>query len=429
MEYPAYVTSFLENYKKKKKISIPITVFGVLILLFVMFSGGGGEPIPSTEVKKGAFLVSIKSSGEIRAANSSTLSTPRLSWGQVQIIFLVPEGDTVKKGDVVVRMVSSEIDKTIQSKESELGILKSDFAKFQADKSLRLADLDGNLKNAELTYEQAKLQVEKMKFEAEVQRKEAEINLEKNRIAFEQSKRKITSQKIVEKSEERKQQLKMEQVQNELLRARADKEAYTLKAPRDGLVVYEINWQTNRKVSVGDSPWAGMPVVSLPDLSSIQSVTQVNEVDVSKVKKGQPVKVKLDAFPDREFNGEVLSVGTIGQQQDRNSPLKTFEVVIDISGTDPVLKPGMSTSNEVIMATLGDTLFIPLESVFEKDGKTIAYRMSGSSARPVGIQTGTRNGNYVVVSSGLEQGDRVALKDPTQKTTDRGSSGKSGSSK
>lgn len=416
----------LRRYAGNKRYSIPIGAGLVVIALVVVFSGGGGEPLPTAEVKRGEFLLSIKASGEIRAASSFTLTTPRLTWGQMQINFLLPEGTTVKKNDVIVRFATTTIDKTIQDKESELNILRSELAKFRAENVVRISDLEGNLKTMELTYEQAKLQVEKMKFEAEVQRKESEINLEKNRIAFEQAKKKIVSQKVAEKSEEQKQLLKIQQTLNDVNRAKQEKEQYTLKASMDGLVVYETNWQTGRKVSVGDSPWPGMSIVSLPDLSAMQSVCQINEVDISKVIASQNARVKLDAFPDREFPGTVKSVGTIGQQNDRSSTVKTFEVVVDIKGTDPVLKPGMTTSNEVVMATLADTLFIPLEAVFEKDGKPIVYKMFGSSARPLEVGMGTKNSNYIVVSSGLQGGDKVALRDPTLKTQDSGSQQKSG---
>jgi RND family efflux transporter MFP subunit len=416
----------LRRYASNKRYSIPIGAGLVILALVVMFSGGGGEPLPTADVKRGDFLVSIKTSGEIRAANSFTLTTPRLTWGQMQINFLLPEGTTVKKNDVIVRFATTTIDKTIQDKESELNILRSELAKFRADNVVRISDLEGNLQTMELTYEQAKLQVEKMKFEAEVQRKETEINLQKNRIAYEQAKQKIKSQKVAERSEEQKQLLKIQQTLNDLNRAKQEKEQYTLKASMDGLVVYETNWQTGRKVSVGDSPWPGMSIVSLPDLSAMQSVCQINEVDISKVKTNQNARVKLDAFPDREFEGMVKSVGTIGQQNDRSSTIKTFEVVIDIKGTDPVLKPGMTTSNEVVMATLADTIYVPLEAVFEKDGKPIVYKMFGSSPRPLEVGTGTKNSNYIVVSSGLQGGDKVALRDPTLKATDGGPQQKSG---
>lgn len=399
---------FLPGKFKNKKIAIPLAGIFLLVLLFVAFSASNKESIASADVHRGEFLISIKSSGEIRAANSLTLTTPRLRYGQLQIIYLVPEGTTVKKGDVIVRFATTDVDKIIADKESELSINKSDLDKFKADKALRLSELDGELRNAGLSYEQGKLQVEKMKFEAEVQRKEAEINLERNRIADEQAKRKVESQGLVDKSEERKLTLKVEQTQNDLNRAKLDKEQYTLKSTLAGLAVYENNWSTGRKISVGDSPWGGMSLVSLPDLSKMQSLTNVNEVDVSKIKQGQKVKIKLDAFPDKEFEGSVASVGTIGQQKDQSSNTKTFEVIVDIQGTDPVLKPGMTTSNEVIMSSIPDTLYVPIEAVFEKNGKTIVYKNS----RAQEITLGAKNSNFVIVAGGLRAGDKVALRDP-----------------
>ena len=201
--------------------------------------------------------------------------------------------------------------------------------------------------------------------------------------------------------------VKVQQTQSDLNRAKQDKEQYTLKATLGGLAVYENNWSTGRKIAVGDSPWGGMALVSLPDLSKMQSVTNVNEVDVSKVKKDQKVKIKLDAFPEKEFAGVVSSVGTIGQQRDQSNT-KTFEIIVDIDGTDPVLKPGMTTSNEIVMSSIPDTLYVPIEAVFEKDGKTVVYR--GSRAQEVTL--GVKNSNFVIVSGGLHAGEKIALRDP-----------------
>lgn len=401
------IVSIVPAKYRNKKLALPIIGGLIAVLVLMLLSASDKESVATADVRRGEFFISIKSSGEIRAANSFTLTTPRLRYGQLQIIYLVPEGTTVKAGDVIVRFATTDVDKTIADKESELSISQSDLDKFKADRDLRLSELEGNLRNAELSYDQAKLQVEKMKFEAELQRKETEINLERNRIAFEQAKRKVDSQQLVDKSEERKLTLKVQQIQNDLNRAKLDKEQYTLKATLGGLAVFETNWNTGRKVAVGDSPWGGMSLVSLPDLSKMQSITNVNEVEVSKVKKGQTVKIKLDAFPDKEFEGSVASVGTIGQQRDQ-STTKTFEVIVDIKGTDPVLKPGMTTSNEVVMSSIPEALFIPIEAVFEKDGKTIVYKDS----RPQEVTLGEKNSNYVVVSGGLQAGDKIALRDP-----------------
>jgi RND family efflux transporter MFP subunit len=406
---------------KNKKVAIPIVAGVALVLLLIILSAANKESIASADVRRGEFLVSIKSSGEIRAANSFTITTPRLRYGQMQIIYLVPEGTTVKPGDVIIRFATTEVDKMISDKDAELNINQSDLQKFKADKALRMSELEGNLRNAELQYEQAKLQIEKMKFEAEVQKKETEINLERNRIAYDQAKRKIESQRLVDRSEERKLTLKIQQIEGDLNRAKQDKELFTVKATLGGLAVFENNWNTGRKVAVGDQPWGGMPLVSLPDLSKMQSITNVNEVEVSKVKQGQKAKIQLDAFPEKEFSGTVASVATIGQQRDQSSNMKTFEVLVDIQGTDPVLKPGMTTSNEIVMSSISDTLFVPIEAVFEKDGKTIVYKTKGSSARLQEVKLGAKNSNFVIVSSGLQPGDKVALRDPNATEAQSGS--------
>ena len=405
----------LSQRLKSKKILFFITGAFVLLTSFILLSASESEAIATSNVKKGEFAISITVPGEIRATNSRTLTTPRTRFGNLQVTFLVPEGTTVKEGDPIVRFATTEVDKNISDKESELGSLKADLEKLHADQASQMFELEASLKNANLAYQQAELQVEKMKFEAEVIRKDAEINKEKSRISREQAEKKIESKKIIDKSEEEKQLLKIRQVENELTRAKTDKEQLTLKAPLPGLVVYEMNWSTGRKISIGDSPWPGMSLVSLPDLSLMQVVTNVNEVDVSKVQKGQKAKIKLDAFPDREFVATVNSVGTIGQQKDRNNPIKTFEVILDIEGMDPILKPGMTTSNEVIMETIPDAIFVPLESVFQKEGKVLVYRMNGSSLEAQTVEVGAKNGNFVVIKTGLSEGEKITLRDPTSK--------------
>jgi RND family efflux transporter MFP subunit len=176
-----------------------------------------------------------------------------------------------------------------------------------------------------------------------------------------------------------------------------------------------MNWRTSKKVAISDQIWPGMSVISLPDLSKMQVTGNVNEVDVSKVKKGQKVNIKLDAFPDRSFHGTVASVGTIGQQIDRSSSIKTFEVVVDIDEADPILKPGMTTSLEVVVETIRQAVYVPLESVFTKNGKTVVYLGDRSSPKEVEVETGVRNSNFVTILKGLKGDEKVTLRDPTLK--------------
>ena len=368
--------------------------------------------LATSEARRGRFTVGITISGELRATNSFTVTAPRSQFPQLQLVFLVSEGKIVQAGEVVARFGTSDVDKTIADKDSDLQSLQSDFEKLRADQSGGMSELEGALAGARLAHEQAKLQVERMKFEAEVTRRNAEIELERNGIALEQAEKKIESRKIIDASERKKQLLKIEQTRGNLDKARQDKDQFAIKAPMPGLVVYETNWRTQRKIAVGDQPWPGMSIMTLPDLSKMQVLGEVNEVDVGKVRAGQQVHIRLDAFPEKQFEGLVASLGSIGKKRDQSSQIKTFEVVIDVEGSDSILKPGMTTSNEIVMESIPDALSVPLEAVFEKDGKVVVYRVKHGSSKAVQVRIGAKNGNFVVIKDGIEEGDRVALRDP-----------------
>ena len=145
----------------------------------------------------------------------------------------------------------------------------------------------------------------------------------------------------------------------------------------------------------------------------MESVTNINEVDVSKIKKDQNTVVKLDAFQDSTFHGTVSSIASMGRNKDQESNIKVFEVLVSIKEQSEILRPGMTTSNKIIISEIPDKLFIPQEAVFDKEGKKIAYVKNGSGFDEAEITLGEKGEDYIIVEKGLKQGDEVALLDPT----------------
>jgi RND family efflux transporter MFP subunit len=405
---------YLKKIQKKRYLYPSVGAFAVILLATILTPKSSN--ISTTGVEKGDFSVSITVSGEMRATKSVTLAAPGVwDYGQFQITWLIPEGTTVKEGDIVARLDTTNVLKFLNDKQSQLNISLSDLAKAEADHKASTAQSEADVKNAEFTYELSKLNYERGKFEAEVEQKQNELQLKKDSIALEQAKEKLITQEEINRSETDKINLQIRMARSDVDKAKGDLGKFTLRASMAGLVVYQNNWGTGKKVNISDQVWAGMPIISLPDLSHMQAVGSVNEVDVSRVKKGQRVKIKLDAFPDREFHGTISSVGTIGQQTDRNSNIKTFEVVTDVDENDPILRPGMTTSNEILIDKVPNAVYVPLESVFSKNGKTVVYWMDGSSPKELTVETGVRNSNYVIIAKGLKGGEKVTLRDPTLK--------------
>jgi multidrug efflux pump subunit AcrA (membrane-fusion protein) len=174
------------------------------------------------------------------------------------------------------------------------------------------------------------------------------------------------------------------------------------------MVIYKRNWDGS-KMGIGATVGAWDPVVAeLPDLTKMISKTYVNEIDISKVKVGQPVEVGVDAFPEKEFTGEVIEVANIGEQM-KNSNAKVFEVKVIVNEFDSILRPAMTTKNIITTDVIEDVLFLPLEAVHSNDSMTVVYQSNNTRQQ---ILTGKSNENEIIVLEGLKEGDEVLLSVP-----------------
>jgi hypothetical protein len=151
-------------------------------------------------------------------------------------------------------------------------------------------------------------------------------------------------------------------------------------------------------------------IATIPEMSNLISRTYINEIDISKVKIGQTVKLGIDAFPDKHLTGQVVAVANIGQAMP-NSDAKVFEVKIKIFEKDKDLKPAMTTSNAVEAGTFADTIMLATDAVFENDSMKFVYVGMDNPVRQV-VWLGDENENNVLVRKGLKAGDVVWLTEP-----------------
>src|SRR5690606_2853544 len=195
--------------------------------------------------------------------------------------------------------------------------------------------------------------------------------------AYEQAQEnyKIKKQQNIEKMGEVAAALR--KVRNEFESMRRVGGSFDVTAPEDGGAIY-VKGGDGKPMKAGSQIQTWEPnVASLPDLTKMMSKTYVNEVDVRKVKVGQKVEIGLDAYPDKKLSGEVKRVANVGEQRP-NSDSKVFEVSIEIEGSDPTLRPSMTTSNRIIAKVIEDALFVPLECLHtQSDSITYVIRKDG----------------------------------------------------
>jgi multidrug efflux pump subunit AcrA (membrane-fusion protein) len=155
-------------------------------------------------------------------------------------------------------------------------------------------------------------------------------------------------------------------------------------------------------------------VAKLPDLTKMITRTYVNEVDIQKVKTGQQVNVSLDAFPSKVLHGKVTQVANVGEQNPR-SDAKVFEVVIEMLERDTLLKPSMTTGNNIIVGRVPGVLSVPLECVHHQgDSLAYVYKKTGLRFVKQEVQTAQANDNFIIIKKGVEEGDEVYLNPPTE---------------
>jgi len=404
----------LPGFLKKRYSLITICLISVLLLYFFAAGTSVNSNVPIYTINKDEFLISITENGEIKAKNSISIAAPRVR-SSLKIVFLSPEGSYIKPGEIVAKFDPTEAVAKLKDAEAQLERSMSNKDKLIANHQSQMAQMESDFKGAELSFELSKLNMEQMKFEAEAKRREAELQHKKNELDFLKTKQNFDSKKIIQKSEMENMDLEIRQKVSELERAQRDLDALTLKSSAEGLVVYGVNWSNQgQKFQIGDQPWPGQVIVTLPDLSQMESHTYVNEVDVSKVKVGQSVEVRLDAFQDSIFNGKVSGVARLGKKKDNQSTIKVFDVFVEIKGVSEILKPGMTTGNKIIIDNIKDKIFIPLESLFEKNEEFVVYKLDGSSFDKTNVTIGKKSDDFVIIETGLKDNDKVALRDPNK---------------
>lgn len=392
----------------------------VLLVLLIWIFGRPGTAASSDVVVKptlGPFLVTVTISGELQAKSSINIMGPEKAraaniW-QMKLTNIVPEGTVVKKGTFVADLDKSEI--TGKFKDSQLSVQKLEAVYLQTklDSTLALSQARDELVGLAYSQEEKRLAMEQSAYEAPAMRRQAEIEHERAQHAYEQAKKNYVTKtkQSIAKAQAAELDLLKERQRLELYQTTM--QDFTIVAPADGMVIYAREWDGKKKV-VGSTVSSWDPIVAtLPDLREMESITYISELDIQKIAANQPVKLKLDADPNKLLTGSVASVANIGEQRP-NSDSKVFEVRIKVDRSDTTLRPAMTTSNEILVAKLDSVISVPLECVHTEGSTTFVYKKNGGSIVKQVVQLGMINENATVVTRGVTESDELLLVTPPE---------------
>ena len=394
-------------------IVIPVTLI-VALVLYSALSGKEKEVVLETRVEEGAFEIAVMVTGELQAIRETEIKAPsqlrsrNLRIRSVKIQDLIPEGTVVDSGDWVATLDRSEADNSLKDILDNLEQKQSEYMRTKLDTTMQLRELRDELVNLKFAMEEAEITLEQSQYEPPATIRQAQIELERATRAFNQAETNYDLRVQQSKAEMREAEINMARDRRSKEEMEAVLQKFDIFAPSGGMVIYKKDWNGQKRTAGTEINTWDLAVATLPDLSTMISMTYVNEIDISKLAVGQQVNIGVDAFPEKKFTGEVMEVANIGQQLP-NTDAKVFEVRIELNERDTILRPSMTTSNHVITQTLDSVLFVPLEAVHANDSLTFVYTRDG---RKQVVVLGESNENHIVVDMGVNKGERLYLSMP-----------------
>ncbi|MBL7114080.1 MAG: RND transporter, partial [Bacteroidales bacterium] len=301
---------------KRRTLIFSLVILGAVIVVIIYAMASKDEAIKplETEVVKKVFEINVTVTGELQAMSSTDIKAPvelrshSFRFRSIKIQDLIAEGTVIDSGDYVATLDRSEADNNYKDVLDELEKIQSQYNKTKLDTTIQLRTLRDDLINLKFNVEEMGITLEQSQFEPPATIRQAQINLDKAERAYEQAlynyKLKVQqaeadmTEVTIDLGKQTRRKTEMEGVLDKFI----------IHAPASGMLIYKREWN-GQKRTVGSeiSTW-DLTVATLPDLSTMLSKTYVNEIDISKLKVGQHVRIGVDAFPDKKIEGIVTEV-------------------------------------------------------------------------------------------------------------------------
>jgi RND family efflux transporter MFP subunit len=399
--------------KKKKWIGILVVLLALGGVAFMKAKSGKNDPKAENtpfrlgKVQAEDLQVSVREVGVVDPVTKVDVKSAVS--GRV-IALKVREGAVVKQGDVL-----AEIEPDVNQAQS-----LSDVQASVRDMELKLQDADRDFTMQKALFEQGLIGRDAYR-SSEIRRDQARENLRAAQMRYQ----------IVED-------------RGIPISGNASSQNARVTSPMTGVVIKK-GVELGETVTSGVSSFnAGTVIFTVADLKSLIIRVNLNEVDIAKVHVGQPVRVTLDAYPQKIFNGKVTFVAPAAELVEK---IKVFRIEVTLDELEDAFKTGMSANVEILGSKRDKAVSIPLEALQKRDGQTVAYRLKtnldpkslaaakeGLTGRNkfiwlsdhwkdyfdvVPVSAGIATLERVEILSGLKSGDQVSLEDPTRKRVEK----------
>jgi multidrug resistance efflux pump len=375
---------------------------------------------PTTKIKRGSVAITVAARGDIQGGNPEMLVAPQVAQDSLIVTTLRQPGEQVQAGDTVVEFDTTQQEYNLREAESDLAEADQMVIQTEADNAANDEETRYAVDAAQLQVTLAELEVSSNPVLAKAKARENEILLEAAKNRLHQAQQDLANKRTTGAASLAIQRAAQNKAKMLADMARKNIENMTLKSKGAGYV----NLQTNTfglrflttgmllpVIQLGDNVRPGMAVAQLFDLEHWEASAKVSELDRGHLAVGQAVSVAVVALAGKSFPGHVKTLGnTSGEPWDRK-----FECRITLDHAGPDLRPGMSSNLVITAETLDNALWAPSQALFERDGRSFVYLRTPGGFTPRDVTLVKRSESQVVLT-GVNEGDMVALSNPTEQS-------------
>lgn len=287
-------------------------------------------------------------SGQIKASDNQTFYAPKTDSWRVQVQWLLPEGDTAEKGDLVVVFDSGSIQNEIEQLEVSLIVAEEELHRIKGNNQQKLL---------EATFEEKKtaLLLEKSRIDAGISVEYlSQYDYEKNQLTFEKAL--VANAKAIESLKQSKvenlvgitkQTLAINKTEDKLKYNRNKLKQMSVYAERSGPVLYGTHPWNGEKVFVGMTAQPSWKIAEIPSMNGLYIEAWVHEIDHKNLTLNSTAKLTLDAFPEARLTGELTNISTQPEERKEWGKGVYYRSVFEFDASSTLtLLPGMSVQLE-----------------------------------------------------------------------------------
>ena len=329
------------------------------------------------------------------------------------IAWLKDENTYVEKGEVIARFDAQQILKDSRDEELQLMLLAQDIVKSNAQQNQAKQDIDSDQSFVKYEFEFTdRFAVDDLRVYSQLEIIDTIANrdfLEAKDDFLEWKETSIVEQHTNENAVLDIRKTGVETIFNRHQQALSSLEVVS---PFSGLLVYEKD-RRGEKPAIGQSVFPGRPIAQIPNLDNMQASLFVQANDAIDLAKGLAVDIRLDAFPNKVFNGEISAVSGFPRSIERGNPVTYFEIVVKLLQQDKsMMQPGRKLTAKIDVKAPTKELVVPLQTLYFENGNSYVYLQDGNKFSKQSVVSGRKNLYLVEITEGLNNGDIIALSLP-----------------